>query len=142
VVDVMRGARNQRQLRTLLSEAESLLAQFSGRASSGMVAGTSTCARTALETSTIAATLGRTAHTSRAFSSLVARGLQIGRTGGIPTATTHMPASVVLRRTEAALFRRLFSSEPPPKRGWEKFYPKDKSRRPAAQAKQPKGTDV
>lgn len=46
------------------------------------------------------------------------------------------------RSFENTLFKRLFSSnEPPPRRGWEKFYPKGKPRRPAAtQSKNPKGT--
>jgi hypothetical protein len=38
----------------------------------------------------------------------------------------------------AGLWRRLFSSEPP-RRGWDKFYPKGKGRRPGAEAKGAKG---
>jgi len=38
------------------------------------------------------------------------------------------------RTVERALWRRLFSSETP-RKGWDKFYPKNKPRRPAAQAK-------
>ncbi|KAG7669398.1 hypothetical protein KSW81_007553 [Nannochloris sp. 'desiccata'] len=38
------------------------------------------------------------------------------------------------RTVEIALWRRLFSSETP-RKGWDKFYPKNKPRRPAAQAK-------
>jgi hypothetical protein len=41
-------------------------------------------------------------------------------------------------RLDAAALRRLFSTEGP-RRGWEKFYPKGKPRRPAAQGKGAKG---
>lgn len=36
-------------------------------------------------------------------------------------------------------WKRLFSSEPPPRRGWEKFYPKGRGRRPAQEKKATNG---
>lgn len=54
-------------------------------------------------------------------------------------------ASTILRREcrslDSAVWKRLFSSEPPPPRqGWDKFYPKGKGRRPSSsQAKGAKG---
>ena len=50
-------------------------------------------------------------------------------------------AAAVVLQGEAALWRRLYSSEaPPPRRGWDRFYPKGKARRPAtAEAKEGKG---
>lgn len=41
----------------------------------------------------------------------------------------------MLPQVQAALWRRLFSSEGGPRRGWDKFYPRGKGQRPAADGK-------
>lgn len=46
------------------------------------------------------------------------------------------PALKKIWRSYLQLDKRFFSTEPPPRRGWERFYPKGKGRRPA-QAKKP-----
>lgn len=97
---------------------------------------------------------GSTKHVTapqKAFTSLASRWSSRSHLQGVFGGSTPKPSNanvsgLLLRNAvnrdarvlENALFKRFFSDEPP-RRGWEKFYPKNKPRRPAAQTKAPRG---
>jgi hypothetical protein len=71
-------------------------------------------------------------HVSHHFSSS-ARPLKNGLSG------RHMNHVMPSQNIWNTGWKRLFSSEPPPRRGWEKFYPKGRGRRPAQEKKATNG---
>lgn len=92
---------------------------------------------------------GQNSVSQRAFSSAAfatRAGNLASRTWAFQAGSTTAQAGAVAARllgresraVEAGLWRRLFSSETP-RRGWDKFYPKNKPRRPEGQGKVGKG---
>eukprot|EP00887_Chlorella_sp_A99_P001432 scaffold8.g1432.t1 len=121
----------RRGLRSLLAEDLVLLSE---RMVSGSLA-TSSCSSAALPTSALEA-LGR----NEALLARLAPRLFSAVAGGGGRATAQQAGAAAarqlardVRQVQPQLWRRLFSSEPP-RRGWERFYPKGKPRR-AGQAK-------
>lgn len=152
----MRGLRHKRHaLQKIFSE--SVLASSETSTSSGLQSfATSSTVRGCLEASFRGAAAARPGCTpstnTRLYSALIGRRVANstitsgGRAGATTSSSFSTQATSTLarltsretQRAEAVLFKRLFSSDGAPKRGWEKFYPKDSKKRPA-QSKQPKG---
>lgn len=136
----MRGTQKFTQIQRALRDAESLLKDLSERALSGSMAGTSGSFARQSGTASELSTLLRSSVTSRQLATLAGRRTTLAgltSTGTVASAAARLGLKEA-RQFESAVWKRLFSSEPP-RKGWEKFYPKGKGRRPAAQAKNPKG---
>lgn len=134
----MRGTQQGlRALRQALEREPQLLA-LSERALSGSLAGTSASG------AALSGLSGRGmqdgAAVLRLFSSLARQGRAVGclaRPGACSSGCGGALLRQEVQRVEALLWRRLFSEQPRP--GWDKFAPKGKPRRPAAEGKAAKG---